>query len=93
MATFYAEGKVDFMILIDDSKNARITEKCLLYMFGFQCGFIHVSRDDVYDDNSVAQNNPSLRSCLVGDILVVVHSKYALNFNITSLLLIGPFGW
>ncbi len=41
----------------------------------------------------IAQNNPSLGSCLVGDIFIVVHYKYALNSSITSLLLIGPFGW
>jgi hypothetical protein len=57
MATFYAKGKVDFMILIDDFGNAKVIERCLLYMFGFQCGFIHVSRNDVYDHNSVVKNS------------------------------------
>ncbi len=46
MATFYVESKVDLMILVDDSGNEKATKKCLLYMFGFQCGYIHVSRDD-----------------------------------------------
>ncbi len=61
MATFYAKGKVDLMILIDAYGNGRITEKCLSYMLGFQCGSIHVSRDDAYDDNSVGQKFNILR--------------------------------
>jgi len=35
MTTFYVKGKVDLTILIDTYGNAKITEKCLLYMFGF----------------------------------------------------------
>jgi hypothetical protein len=35
MATFYVAGKVDITILIDDSWNAKVIEKYLLYMFGF----------------------------------------------------------
>jgi hypothetical protein len=57
MATFYVEGKVDLMIIVDDYKNAKVSKKCLLYMFGFQCGFIHVSKDDAYDDNNVVKNS------------------------------------
>jgi hypothetical protein len=57
MATFYAESKVNLMILIDDSGNEKVTKKCLLYMFGFQCGSIHVSKDDAYDDNNVVKNS------------------------------------
>jgi hypothetical protein len=57
MATFYVEGKVDLMILVDDYGEAKVITKCLLYMFGFQRGFIHVSKDDAYDHNSVVKNN------------------------------------
>jgi hypothetical protein len=57
MATFYAKGKVNLTILVSDFRNIRITKKCLLYMFGFQHGFIRVSRDDAYDDNSVVKNS------------------------------------
>jgi hypothetical protein len=57
MATFYIEGKVLLTILVDDFGNVRVTEKCLLYLFGFQCGSIHVSRDDVYNDNNVVKNS------------------------------------
>jgi hypothetical protein len=56
MATYYVEGKVDLMILVDDSRNARVIEKCLLYMFHFQCDSIHVSRNDVYEHNNVVKN-------------------------------------
>jgi hypothetical protein len=48
MATFYAKGKVDLTILVDDFRNAKVMEKCFSYMFGFQCGSIHVFRDDAY---------------------------------------------
>jgi hypothetical protein len=57
LATFYVEGKVDLTILVDDYGNTRIIEKCLSYMFGFLRDSIHVSRDDVYDDNSVIKNS------------------------------------
>jgi hypothetical protein len=56
MATFYVEGKVDLTILVDDFGNARVTKKCLLYMFNFQHGSIHVSKHDAYDHNSVVKN-------------------------------------
>jgi hypothetical protein len=39
------------------------------------------------------QNSLSLGTCQVGDILVVVPSNFAFKFNMTTLLLIGPFGW
>jgi hypothetical protein len=55
MATYYLEGKVDLMILVDDSRNKKVIEKCLLYMFGFQHDSIHVSKDDAYDDNNVVK--------------------------------------
>jgi hypothetical protein len=55
MATFYAKGKVDLMILVDDFGNAKVTEKCLLPMFGFQCGSIYVSKNDVYHENNVVK--------------------------------------
>jgi hypothetical protein len=35
MTTFYVEGKADIMILINVFGNARVTEKCLSYTFGF----------------------------------------------------------
>jgi hypothetical protein len=57
MATFYTESKVGLMILVDDFGNTRVTKKCLLYMFNFQHGFIHVSRHDAYDDNNVVKNS------------------------------------
>jgi len=57
MTTFYAEGKVDLTILIDDYGNVQVTNKCLLYMFGFQHGSIHVSKDDAYDHNNVIKNS------------------------------------
>jgi hypothetical protein len=53
MATFYVEGKVDLIILVDDFGNAKALEKYLSYMFGFQHGSIHVSKDDVYDGSVV----------------------------------------
>jgi hypothetical protein len=70
MATYYVEGKVDLMILVDDYGNTKITEKCLSYMFGFLCGCIHVSRDDAYDDNNVVkiQYTGSLFQILMGSI-------------------------
>jgi hypothetical protein len=57
MATFYVGCKVDLTILVDDFGNIRVTKKCLSYMFGFQCGSIHFTRDDVYDDNNVVKNS------------------------------------
>jgi len=57
MTTFYTKGKVDFTILVDDFGNVRVTKKCLSYMFGFQRGSIHVSRDDAYDHNNVVENS------------------------------------
>ncbi len=57
MATFYVKVKVDLTILIDDSRNAKVINKCLSYMFGFQCGSIRVSKDDVYDHNSVVKKS------------------------------------
>jgi hypothetical protein len=57
MATFYVEVKVDLTILVDDYRNEKVIDKCLSYMFGFQCGFIHVSKDDVYDHNSAVKNS------------------------------------
>ncbi len=57
MAIFYVVGKVDLMILVDDYGNVRVIKKYLSYMFGFQRGSIHVSRDDVYDDNNVVKNS------------------------------------
>jgi hypothetical protein len=57
MATFYAEGKVDLIILVDDFGNAKIIKKNLLYMFGFQHGCIHVSKNDAYNDNIVVKNS------------------------------------
>jgi hypothetical protein len=57
MATFYVEIKVDHTILVDDSRNARVIEECLSYMFGFRCGCIYVSRNDVYDHNNVVKNS------------------------------------
>jgi hypothetical protein len=57
MATFYARGKVDLTILVDDFGNARVIKKCLSHMFNFQHGSIHVSKDDVYNDNSVVKNS------------------------------------
>ncbi len=56
MATFYTKGKVDLSILIDVFGNAIVTKKCLSYMFGFQSSFIHVFRDDGYDDNNVVKS-------------------------------------
>jgi hypothetical protein len=32
MATFYVEGKVDLIILVDDFGNARIIEKYVIYV-------------------------------------------------------------
>jgi hypothetical protein len=57
MATFYTKGKVDLTILVDDFGNARVTKKCLSYMFSFQRGSIHVSRYDAYDHNNVVKNS------------------------------------
>jgi hypothetical protein len=57
MATFYAKGKVDSTILVDDFGNTRIIKNCLSHMFGFQHDSIHVSRNDVYNDNSVVKNS------------------------------------
>jgi hypothetical protein len=57
MATFYAEGKVDLMILVDNSRNTRVVKKCLSYMFDFRRGYIHVSKDDAYDHNNVVKNS------------------------------------
>jgi hypothetical protein len=31
----YSEGKVDLKILVDDYRNAKVMEKCLLYMSSF----------------------------------------------------------
>jgi hypothetical protein len=44
-------------ILVDDYGNARVIKKCLLYMFGFQRGSIHVSGDHAYYDNNVVKNS------------------------------------
>jgi hypothetical protein len=56
-ATFYAKGKVAFMVLVADSRNIIIIKIWLLYMFSFQCGSFHVSRDDVYNDNTIVKNS------------------------------------
>jgi hypothetical protein len=57
MATFYVEGKVDLTILFMMLGMQKSQIFLLLYMFGFQHGYIHVFRDDVYNDNSVVKNS------------------------------------
>jgi hypothetical protein len=40
-----------------------------------------------------AQINLSLGTCHVGDMLVVVYSNSTFKFSMTTLFLIGSFGW
>jgi hypothetical protein len=67
METFNIESKVDLTILVNDFGNTRIMEKCLLYMFDFQCVSIHVSGNDAYDHNSVIKNS--------------IYHEFVSNFN------------
>ncbi len=70
MEIFYTKCKLDLMTLVDNFGSTRVTKKCLLYIFGFQHGSIHVSKDDVYDGNRLPklQYTRSLFQILMGSI-------------------------
>jgi hypothetical protein len=53
MATFHAEGKPDFTMLVGDEKFVQAMEKCICTMFSFLLGSIHVSKDVAYGNNNV----------------------------------------
>ncbi len=42
----------NFMTLIDESSRFHVIEQCLCVMFGFQQGFLHISKDVIYDANN-----------------------------------------
>lgn len=52
MATFHAKGKPKLTILSDDYGITHVIEKCLCAMFGFRLETMHISKDDMYDDNN-----------------------------------------
>jgi hypothetical protein len=52
MVTFNAEGKVELIVPINDFGILHISKKCLCAMFGFHSKTIHVSKDELYDDNN-----------------------------------------
>jgi hypothetical protein len=39
------------------------------------------------------KNNPCLGTCLINDIFIIVHSKFTLKSNMTTIGFMGPFGW
>jgi len=57
MATFHAEGKFDFAMLVGDEEFVEVMEKCLCAMFGLLLGSIHVSKDVANGDNNVVINS------------------------------------
>jgi hypothetical protein len=52
MATFHAKGKAKLTILVDNFGISYVTKKCLCVMFGFYTRIVHVSKDEMYDDNN-----------------------------------------
>jgi hypothetical protein len=54
MIIFHAKGKVELIILVNNLGILHVTMKCLCVMFGFHMGFVHVSKDKMYDDNNNA---------------------------------------
>jgi hypothetical protein len=52
MVIFHVEGKVELIILLDNLGILQVTMKCLCAIFGFHMGFVHVSKDKMYDDNN-----------------------------------------
>ncbi len=52
MATFHAKSKPKLTILSDDYGITHVIEKCLCAMFGFRLETMHISKDDMYDDNN-----------------------------------------
>jgi hypothetical protein len=53
MATFHAEGKVEFIVPFDEFGISHVIKKCMCVIFNFHLRSIHVSKDDAYD----AKNN------------------------------------
>jgi hypothetical protein len=52
MVIFSVEGKVELIILVDNLGILHVIMKCLCVIFGFHMGFVHVSKDKMYDDNN-----------------------------------------
>ncbi len=52
MATFRANGWLEFAILVDGIDTTIVIEKCLCAMFGFQPGSQHIFEDVVYNNVS-----------------------------------------
>jgi hypothetical protein len=51
MATSHVEGKLELTIITDNFGIMHVIEKCLCAMFGFQLGTMHISKDNMCDDN------------------------------------------
>jgi hypothetical protein len=52
VGNFHVEGWPNFTILIDESGRVHVTNQCLCVMFGIQQGFLHISKDVIYDGNN-----------------------------------------
>jgi hypothetical protein len=56
ITTFHYNGKVKFMIFVDDSSTIEVLEQCLCAIDSFQLGSLHVSKDVIYDENNVTSS-------------------------------------
>jgi hypothetical protein len=61
MASFHVERKSSMTILINESKVVEMTEKCLVAMFGFLHGSIHIFEVVTCDDNKLEMKFIRLR--------------------------------
>jgi hypothetical protein len=52
MATFHAEGKTKLIVHTNNFGILHVKKKCLCVMFGFHMGIVHVSKDEMYDDDN-----------------------------------------
>jgi hypothetical protein len=57
VVNFHVEGWPNFTILIHESNRVHITEQCLCVMFRFQQGFLHISKDLIYDANNYVSSS------------------------------------
>jgi hypothetical protein len=53
MATFHVVGHLDLTIMVDALGTTFFFKQCLFTMFAFQLGFLHISKDVLYDSNNL----------------------------------------
>jgi hypothetical protein len=52
IATFHVVGRLDFTVMVDNSKMIIVFEHYLCVMFAFQPSFLHISKDVSYGSNN-----------------------------------------